>query len=39
VLTKVGKRDAKKHLGHEIQGLVGSNVTQAMGQSLNQIVF
>mmetsp|Transcript_1502 Transcript_1502/g.4461 ORF Transcript_1502/g.4461 Transcript_1502/m.4461 type:complete len:310 (-) Transcript_1502:298-1227(-) len=39
VLAKVGKRDAKKHLGQEIQGLVASNVTQAMGQSLNQIIF
>lgn len=39
VLARVGKRDAKKHLGEEIQGLVGSNVTQAMGQSLNQIIF
>ena len=38
-LAKVGKRDAKKHLGQEIQSLVASNVAQAMGQSLNQIIF
>lgn len=38
-VANVGKMDAQKHLGADVNALMASNIVQAMGLMLDTVVF
>lgn len=39
VIARVGKRDAKKHLQHDVSHLMGQNIDQCLGTMLDTVIF